>query len=182
MSPCGASGTIPKRCCLVAQGAADCCCCLFNKQATNILNHLHAELELWLSMSNTCRFSLSLSLLVFSSRLRLVGLKWRVGMHRLTPSLGPETLHSSSAGWDPCGDHWAVGFTSERPSPSLWLKKLPRRHGVALSSALSAVGKMRPHPPVLPLKLVRSSNVYDFLKIGYYPNHTFRYLIDFQRA
>ena len=80
-------------------------------------------------------------------------------MHRLTPSLGPETLHSGLAGWDRCGDHWAVGFTSERPSPSLWLKKLPRSYGVVLSSAFSAVGKMRPHPPVLPLELVRPSNV-----------------------
>ena len=131
-------------------------------------------------MSNTCRFSLSLSLQVFSSRLRLVGLKWRVGMHN--PLLRPRDTSQWLSGLRPLWRPLGCRSTSERPTTSLWLKKYPRRHGVALSSAFSAVGKMRPHPPVLPLKLVRSSNVYDFLKIGYYPNHTFRYLIDFQRA
>ena len=68
-------------------------------------------------------------------------------------SSGPWTLHSGSAGWDGCGDYWAVGFTSECPSPNLWLKNLLRRHGVSLSSVFTAVGKLRPHPPVLPLEL-----------------------------
>ena len=45
--------------CLVDQGAAECCCRLFNKQATNILSCLHEEFLLRLGTFNTYLFALS---------------------------------------------------------------------------------------------------------------------------
>ena len=59
-SPCGASSAVPKDSCLVAQSAAECCCCLRSTDKRPIqLSHLHAELRLRLPVpSSTCRFCL----------------------------------------------------------------------------------------------------------------------------